>query len=126
MATRNVKRASRVTRVTRITRVTRKPVTKVRGSVAADVDTAILDGVVKLMSRARTRSGDYTWNGSMTDLEASLRRIVRRSISNWPQNPRGMRASLDRVVTKLRRLGVKTRFGRTSDHSRKRFVEFTR
>jgi len=125
MATRNVKRPTR--RTVRALNVTRKTVrpgrTPVRGSVSADIDTAILDGVVRLSNRA---VGKTPWSGSMTELEVALRKIIRRSVSNWPQNPRAMRASLDRVVTKLRRLGVKTRFGRTSDHSRKRFVEFTR
>lgn len=121
MANRNVKRVS----VRRNATVTRRPVRTVtrnvtRPIVSADIDAAVLDGVVRLV--ARTGS----WNGSMTDLEVALRKIVRRSVSGWPQNPRGMRASLDRVVTRLRRLGVKSRFGRTNDHSRKRFVEFSR
>lgn len=119
MATRNVKRVTN-----RRASVTRKPVRVVRNVartiVSADVDTAVLDGVVRLVSRAGN------WNGSMTDLEIALRKIVRRSVAGWPHNPRGMRASLDRVVNKLRRLGVKARFGRTNDHSRKRFVEFSR
>lgn len=89
-------------------------------SVASDVDFAVIDGVVRLVA-----SGG-TWNGSMAELETALRRRIRRSVTGWPSSPRGMRASLDRVVNRLRRLGVKARFSRTPDHARKRVVEFTR
>ena len=96
----------------------RKPV--VKRIVSSDVDFAVIDGVVRLVAPGGT------WNGSMAELATALRRVVRRSVTGWPQSPRGMRASLDRVVNRLRRLGVKARFSRTPDHARKRVVEFTR
>lgn len=97
-----------------------KSVVRPRAVVRTDVDFAVIDGVVRLVSVKGS------WNGSMAELQTALRRVVRRKVDGWPSSPRGMRASLDRVISKLRRLGVKSRFSRTPDHARKRVVNFVR
>lgn len=90
-----------------------------RTSVSVDTDTVVLKGIVRVVGRR------LSWLGSMTDLNAALRKVVTRQ-SDWPRNPRQLRSTVDRVVNQLRRLGVKTHFGRHSDHNRRRFVEFFR
>lgn len=100
--------------------VSRTSVRSVRTNVV-DTDTVLLNGIVRVVGRRVT-----PWVGSMTELSTALNRVVRNVPAGWPENPRGLRAGVDRVIAKLRRAGIKTSFGRTSDHSRKRFVTFVR
>lgn len=93
-----------------------------RASTTGNLQTVFLSGVVRLLARTKTSQ----WSGSMTELETSLRKVVRRQNIVWPSNPRATRAVVDRILPELKKLGVKVRFGRTSDHHRKRFVEFGR
>lgn len=79
----------------------------------------VVSGVERLVT---TRGG---WTGSMQELDAAITREYRGRVpADWPATPRGLRSSVDRVVRKLRRLGINTRFGRQPGHDRKRFVEF--
>jgi hypothetical protein len=79
----------------------------------------IVSGVERLVT---TKGG---WTGSMQELDAAITREYRGRVpADWPVSPRGLRSGVDRVVRKLSRLGIKTRFGRRPGHDRKRFVEF--
>lgn len=101
--------------------VASRPVVRER-TRSVNVDSLVVDGVVRLLASREA------WQGSMTELDSAVRRVLRRknAVAGWPANPRGLRAVVDSVVPTLRRLGVKVRFGRTTDHARKRFVEFVR
>lgn len=90
-------------------------------TTSVNLDSVFLAGVERLL-----RNKSSSWTGSMTELETSLRKVVRRQNVSWPSNPRAMRATVDRLLPNLRKAGVKVRFGRTNDHNRKRFVEFGR
>jgi hypothetical protein len=93
--------------------------------------TTIQKGIVSLLS---TKGGDTTkrigsntksWSGSMTQLDRALRRVVSvRTLSNWPTSPSVMRKVVNGTIYSLRRSGVTVNFSRTSDHMRKRVVEF--
>ncbi len=65
------------------------------------------------------------WIGSMSELDIALRSVVRaKPPSNWPTSPSVMRKVVNNVIYSLRRSGVKVNFTRTTDHMRKRVVEF--
>ena len=65
------------------------------------------------------------WIGSMSELDIALRSVVRaKPPSNWPTSPSVMRKVINGAVYSLRRSGVKVNFTRTTDHMRKRVVEF--
>jgi len=80
----------------------------------------VLKGIMKVLTKRKS------WMGSMTDLGTVLVRAVRTVPSNWPATPRQLRSAVDTLVPELKRLGVRTSFGRTTDHQRKRFVLFAR
>jgi hypothetical protein len=106
----------------RVVVATKTPATKTATTATkTNLDSVFVSGVARLL-----RNKASTWTGSMTELEASLRKVVRRQNVSWPSNPRAMRATVDRLLPDLKKAGVKVRFGRTNDHNRKRFVEFGR
>lgn len=87
-----------------------------------DVDSVVLAGVLSILGR-RTMS---SWNGTMTDLNSALVRVLGRKKSLvLPGSPGSLRVVLNRIVNRLRTRSVSVRFGRTSDHSRTRYVRFT-
>jgi hypothetical protein len=67
-----------------------------------------------------------SWNGTMTELNQAITSGLRRATpTNWPKTPSVLRRVINSVVPGLRRSGVRVQFGRTTDHSRTRFVSFT-
>jgi hypothetical protein len=65
------------------------------------------------------------WIGSMSELDIALRSVVRaKPPANWPSSPSVMRKVVNNTIYSLRRSGVKVNFTRTTDHMRKRVVEF--
>jgi hypothetical protein len=65
------------------------------------------------------------WSGNMTELGNALRTVSRnKTPTNWPSSPSVMRKVVNNVIYSLRRSGVKVNFTRTTDHMRKRVVEF--
>jgi len=66
-----------------------------------------------------------SWNGTMTELNHAITLGIRRATpTNWPKTPSVLRRVINSVVPSLRRSGVSVQFGRTTDHSRTRFVSF--
>lgn len=66
-----------------------------------------------------------TWNGTMTELNAAITTGAKRSTpSNWPKSPAFLRRVVNNMVYTLRRSGIKTKFGRTTDRMRTRYVSF--
>jgi len=85
------------------------------------VSDSILTGVLTLLNR-RT-SGE--WVGTMSELDNSLTRILGKKVpNNWPASPSALRVALNKAVNRLRVRKVAVRFGRTSDHTRTRYVKF--
>lgn len=83
----------------------------------------IQERIIAVLSR---KGGDNNkWIGSMTELDRALRNVIRtKTPSNWPSSPSVMRKVLNNAVYSLRRSGVSIKFSRTTDHMRKRVVEF--
>lgn len=82
----------------------------------------------KLQARIRTlvnRRG--SWNGSMTELNEVLTSgTYKTTPENWPTSPATLRRAVNTVVSSLRKVGIRTTFTRTTDHFRKRVVQFER
>jgi hypothetical protein len=86
----------------------------VRKNVVANT---VLQGVLTVLDKGGT------WIGTMTDLNVELVKRLGKKI-DLPQSPSALRIALNRVVSKLRRRGVSIKFGRTTDHTRTRYVRF--
>lgn len=82
---------------------------------------SIHERIVALLSK---KGGE--WIGSMTELTSALRRIGTTTKASLPTSPSVMRKVVNNVIYSLRRSGVKVNFTRTTDHMRKRVVEFVR
>jgi hypothetical protein len=66
------------------------------------------------------------WTGTMTNLMTALNRVSsRRQRGILPGSPGALRVVINRVANRLRNRGIGVRFGRTTDHTRTRFVRFT-
>ena len=86
---------------------------------------AIQQGIATILSKKG--GSENKWIGSMSELDRALRRVISiRTIESWPGSPSAMRVALNNAVYYIRRSGIKVDFSRTSDHSRKRVVEFVR
>lgn len=98
--------------------------TNARGNtVINNVDDVVLRGISSVMGRQSVR----TWMGTMTELTTALNRVLSRKQRTFlPGSPSALRMVIDRVANRLRSKGVGVRFGRTSDHTRTRFVKFAR
>lgn len=98
--------------------------TNARGNtVMNNVDDVVLRGISSVMGRQSVR----TWMGTMTELTTALNRVLSRKQRTFlPGSPSALRMVIDRVANRLRSKGVGVRFGRTSDHTRTRFVKFAR
>lgn len=89
-----------------------------------NVDVVVLNGVSSLVKGVKKGS---SWTGTMTDLNRALVSVVgRKSARVLPGSPSALRVVLNRVVSRVRKTGVSVKFGRTTDHSRTRFVRFSR
>jgi len=94
---------------------------KINNRRNASVDDMIFRGVSSIMD---SYSSDI-WIGTMTELTTALNRVLsknQRVVS--PKSPAALRVVINRVINRLRNRGIGVRFGRTSDHSRTRFVRF--
>jgi hypothetical protein len=88
----------------------------------SNVDEIVFRGINTVVSNNRG-----AWVGCMTDLAAALRRVSsKRQRTVLPGSPSALRVVINRVVNRLRNRGVSVRFGRTTDHTRTRFVRFSR
>lgn len=66
------------------------------------------------------------WTGTMTNLLNSVNREFNKNQKTIsPKSPAALRIIINRIVNRLRNRGIGVKFGRTSDHSRTRFVKFT-
>jgi hypothetical protein len=87
------------------------------------VDNVVLNSVLEVLRK----HGESTWVGTMTDLSTALTRVVGKSQSSvLPGSPSALRVVLNRVVNRLRTRKVSVKFARTNDHTRTRYVKFTR
>lgn len=86
-----------------------------------EISDAMFNGVRTILSRRTT-----PWIGTMTELDASLNRVLRDRVpSDWPGSPSALRVSFNRVVNRLRNAGVSIRFTRSTDHTRTRLVRLS-
>lgn len=88
--------------------------------VASEVETTVKERIISLLNRR-----EEGWSGTMTDLNRAITSGRKTIPENWPSSPSVLRRVVNRVVPRLRRLGVSVRFGRTTDHMRTRYVEFS-
>lgn len=85
------------------------------------ISDSILAGVLALLNRRS--SGE--WVGTMSELDNSLTRVLGKRVPrNWPGSPSALRVALNKAVNRLRVRKIAVKFGRTSDHSRTRYVKF--
>lgn len=95
-----------------------------RSTVETSVESIVFNGVVSVVKGMRKGT---SWTGTMTDLNSALvSSLGRKTASMLPGSPSALRVVLNRVVNKLRNNKVSVKFGRTTDHSRTRYVRFSR
>lgn len=88
------------------------------------VESVVFNGVMSVVSGVRK---GRSWTGTMTDLQSALvSQLSRKESSVLPGSPSALRVVLNRVVNKLRNRSVSVKFGRTTDHTRTRYVRFAR
>ena len=94
-----------------------------RNTAESNVQDVIFRGVSSIVERR----DDSIWVGTMTELTTALNRVLsRKQRTLLPGSPGALRVVINRVVNRLRNRGIGVRFGRTSDHTRTRFVRFAR
>ena len=92
-------------------------------SKVMSVDETVLNGVLSIINGNNAR----TWTGTMTELNSILKKVLgRRQSQVLPGSPGALRIVLNRVVNRLRNRRIGVRFARTTDHTRTRFVKFSR
>lgn len=85
-------------------------------------DELVLNGVLSMISS----SEESPWTGTMTELKNTLVKVTgKKDSKSLPQSPSALRVVLNRVVNRLRNRKISVKFGRTTDHTRTRFVKFT-
>lgn len=95
--------------------------TNVRKSNVSDVNEIVVRGITAVVANGNA------WVGSMTDLAAAIKRVSsKRQRTLLPGSPSALRVVINRVINRIRNRGVSVRFGRTTDHTRTRFVKFSR
>lgn len=88
------------------------------------VESVVFNGVMSVVSGVRK---GRSWTGTMTDLQSALvSQLSRKESSVLPGSPSALRVVLNRVVNRLRNRSVSVKFGRTTDHTRTRYVKFAR
>lgn len=88
------------------------------------VENIVYNGVVTVIKNVKKGT---VWTGTMTDLNSALVSVLGKKNSNvLPGSPSALRVVLNRVISRLRNNKVSVKFGRTTDHSRTRFVKFSR
>jgi hypothetical protein len=92
----------------------------------SSVEDVVFNGVMSVLRNRGVRKG-RSWTCTMTDLSFALvSQLSRTELSVLPGSPSALRVVLNRVVNRLRNRSVSVKFGRTTDHSRTRFVRFAR
>jgi uncharacterized protein len=85
------------------------------------IEEIVLRGIVSVMERQI----ETVWTGTMTNLTTALNRVLsKHQRTVLPNSPSALRLVINRVVNRLRNRGIGVRFGRTTDHTRTRFVRF--
>lgn len=85
------------------------------------IESLVFNGVVSVVRKGTA------WTGTMTDLNTALvSTLGKKTAAMLPGSPSALRVVLNRVVSKLRNNKVSVKFGRTTDHSRTRYVKFSR
>lgn len=88
-----------------------------------NVNDIVLNGIIQLLDR----NPAVVWQNTMTNLNSNLAKVLgKKQATSLPKSPSALRMVVNRVVNRLRSRGVGVRFGRTPDHTRTRFVRFTR
>ena len=81
----------------------------------------IFRGVLSIVERQSAGP----WIGTMTELNTALNRVLsKKQRTMLPGSPGALRIVMNRITNKLRNKGVGVRFGRTTDHTRTRYVKF--
>jgi hypothetical protein len=93
-----------------------------RVSNTVNVNDVVLDGILTVIGKNHN-----AWSGTMTNLQVSLVKVLNKKNSAvLPGSPGALRTVVNRIVNRLRTRGVSVKFARTSDHTRTRFVRFSR
>jgi hypothetical protein len=86
-----------------------------------DVDNVIFRGINSIVER----QAEGTWIGTMSELNTALNRVLsKKQRTLLPGSPGALRVVINRVANRIRNRGIGVRFGRTTDHSRTRYVRF--
>lgn len=93
-------------------RTVRKTNNTTRPNIDRTVVQSIKQQVITLLDTAKNGQ----WIGTMTDLSGKIRTGIR--------SPSYLRRVLNVAVPSIRNAGVSVKFGRTTDHSRTRYVRF--
>lgn len=100
--------------------MTARKTTRVTSS-DVNVDDVVFSGVLSFLGR------QGSWTGTMTDLSSGIvRTLGKKNSSVLPRSPSALRTVLNRVVNRLRNRKISVKFGRTTDHTRTRYVRFAR
>ena len=92
-------------------------------TVSVNVDDVVLNGILEVVKKNNAK----IWLGTMTELNSALVRVLgRKNSSDLPKSPSSLRVVLNRIANRLRNRSVGVRFVRSPDHSRTRYVRFTR
>ena len=87
------------------------------------IDDVVLNSILTVVERHDAR----VWQGTMTELNSALARVLgRRRSTVLPGSPGALRTVTNRVINRLRSRGISVRFVRTTDHTRTRLVRFAR
>lgn len=93
-----------------------------RNTASNNVNDVVFRSISSIVER---QSQEGAWLGTMTDLRTALNRVLsKKQRTILPASPGALRVVINRVVNRLRNRGIGVKFGRTSDHSRTRFVRF--
>lgn len=94
----------------------------VSNSKINSVDNLVLEGILNTLKGAE----HHTWLGTMTELKPYLSIGLTKNKKNiLPVSPSALRVVINRIVNRLRTRGVSVKFGRTTDHSRTRFIKLS-
>jgi hypothetical protein len=94
---------------------------KMASNTETNVNDLVVNGVLTVVSSRES------WTGTMTQLGVAIRKVTDRSHRKMlPGSPSALRVVLNRVLNRLRTRKVRAIFGRTTDHARTRYVQFSR
>ena len=89
----------------------------------SNTEEIVLRGIISVMERQT----ETVWTGTMTNLTSALNRVLsKHQRTILPNSPSALRSVINRMVNRLRSRGIGVRFGRSTDHTRTRYVKFTR